>query len=347
MKKIARIGLDLAKDIFQIHAVANDETVVLRKRVSRDKLLKTFENLNREDHCLVGMESCCGSDHWARELVKMGFDAKIMNPMFVKPYVKSNKNDANDAEAICEAVGRPSMRFVPIKTVAQQDMILSHRHREQLIRRRTAQVNQVRGMLMPYGIVISRGINHYRKSMPIVFENAKRLLTDEALRVFHSMHDEFLHVDERLIVVDQQIAGYAKSRPDCRQLMTIPGVGPLVATAVVAWLGNCSQFKAARECAAYLGLVPKQYSSGHAERLGGISKRRNRYLRQLLVLGAKADLYAGQVRQSKERILARDEWSIGIAARRHANVAAVALANKNARIIYALLRDQTEYRLAA
>jgi transposase len=156
----------LAKDIFQIHAVALDETVVLRKRVSRDKLLKTFENLDREDGCFVGMESCCRSDHWARELVRMGFDAKIMNPMFVKPYVKSNKNDANDAEAICEAVGRPSMRFVPIKTIAQQDMILSHRHREQLIRRRRAQVNQVRGMLMPYGIVISRGINHYRKSMP-------------------------------------------------------------------------------------------------------------------------------------------------------------------------------------
>jgi transposase len=226
-------------------------------------------------------------------------------------------------------------------------MILSHRHREQLIRRRTAQVNQVRGMLMPYGIVIARGINHYRKSMPIVFENAKGLLTNEALRVFHVMHDEFLHVDERINTVDQQIASYAKSRADCRKLMTVPGIGPLVATAVVAWLGDCSQFKAARECAAYLGLVPKQYSSGSTERLGGISKRGNRYLRQLLVLGAKADLYAGQIRHSKERILARDEWSIGIAERRHANVAAVALANKNARIVYALLRDQTEYRLAA
>jgi transposase len=347
MKKIARIGLDLAKDIFQIHAVASDETLVLKKRVTRDKLLHTFEKLDREDHCIVGMESCCGSDHWARALITMGYDAKIMNPSFVKPYVKSNKNDANDAAAICEAVSRRDMRFVPVKTIEQQDMILSHRFREQLMRRRTAQVNQIRGLLMPYGIVVAKGISHYRKKMMLILENASAVLSVIAMREFHFMHDEFLHLDQQLEVMDQQIAAIAKSRVDCRKLMTIPGVGPLVATAVVAWLGDCHQFNNARECSAYLGIVPKQHSSGNTTRLGGISKRGNRYLRQLLVLGAKTDLYAAKARQSKLRILARDEWSTAIELRRHANVAAVALANKNARIIYALLRDDSEYRVAA
>lgn len=347
MKKIARIGLDLAKDVFQIHAVASDETLVLKKRVTRDKLLHTFEMLDREEHCIVGMESCCGSDHWARALITMGYDAKIMNPAFVKPYVQSNKNDANDAAAICEAVSRKTMRFVPVKTIEQQDLILSHRFREQLLRRRTAQVNQVRGMLMPYGIVIAQGITQYKKNMPRILENVTGALSTVALHEFTLMHSEFIHLNEEIVAMDKQISAIAKSRRDCRKLMTIPGVGPLVATAVVGWLGDCHQFANARECSAYLGIVPRQHSSGNAIKLGGISKRGNRYLRQLLVLGAKTDLYAAKARQSKLRVLTRDEWSIAIESRRHANVAAVALANKNARIIYALLRDDSEYRVAA
>lgn len=342
--KVSQIGLDLAKDVFQVHGISVDDVVVVRKRLTRTNLLKYFATLERTEHCIIGMESCCGSDHWARELIKLGYDVKIMNPSFVKPYVKSNKNDMRDAEAICEAVGRPTMRFISIKTLEQQDLILFHKQRHQMIRRRTAQANQMRGLLMNYGIVIAKRISCLRQAMPQILDNEHGLLTTAAIEVFQEMYAELVSLDEKISRMDKRLEGYANSRTDCQRLMTIPGIGVLTATGLVAWLGNGSQFRRARDCSAYLGLIPKQYSSGNSERLGGISKRGNSYLRMLLIHGARSDLLFAHVRQTKEVIRLRDDWSLAIEKRRHANIATVALANKNLRIAFALLRDGTEYQ---
>lgn len=345
--KVAQIGIDLAKDVFQVHGVTTEEVVVVRKRLSRANLLKYFANLDRTEHCIVGMESCCGSDHWARELIKLGYDVKIMNPSFVKPYVKSNKNDMRDAEAICEAVGRPTMRFIPVKSLEQQDLILLHKQRYHLIKRRTAQANQIRGFLMNYGIVIAERLDCLRHKMPQILGNEDGLFTTTAIAAFQEMYAELIAFDEKISLMDKRLESYAKSRTDCQRLMTIPGIGVLSATGLVAWLGNGSQFSRARECLAYLGLIPKQYSSGNTERQGGISKRGNSYLRMLLIHGARSDLLFAHVRHNKEIVRARDGWSLAIEKRRHPNIAAVALANKNLRIAWALMRDETEYRSAA
>lgn len=342
--KVAQIGLDLAKDVFQVHGISTDEIVIIRKRLTRANLLKYFATLERTEHCIIGMESCCGSDHWARELIKLGYDVKIMNPSFVKPYVKSNKNDMRDAEAICEAVGRPTMRFIPVKTLEQQDLILFHKQRYQMIRRRTAQANQMRGLLMNYGIVIAKRLSCLRQAMPLILDNEHNKLSTTALEVFQEMYAELVYLDDKISQMDKRLEGYAKSRMDCQRLMTIPGIGVLTATGLVAWLGDGSQFNKARECSAYLGFTPRQYSSGNTERQGGISKRGNRYLRMLLIHGARSDLLFAHVRQKKEIVRVRDEWSLGIERRSHANIAAVALANKNLRIAFALLRDGTEYQ---
>lgn len=343
MKTIARIGIDLAKNVFQVHGVDCHEKVALQKRLVRDKVLEFFANLNRDEHCVVGMESCCGSDYWARELIKMGYDVKIMNPRFVKPYVKSNKNDKRDAEAICEAVGRPTMRFIPVKTLAQQDMILLHRQREQLIRRRTAQSNQLRGLLLNYGVIIAQGYSALSKQLPVVLANDKKMLTVKALEVVRLMYDEIMELTDKVAKVSIQLQEMAKNCPKCQKLITIPGIGYLNASAIVAWLGDGSQFKCARDAAAYIGLVPTQHSSGNTERLGRISKRGNRYLRTLLILGAHADLRMAEHRLKSGLTTARDEWSVGLKDRRHTCVAAVALAAKNIRIAWALLRDDVVY----
>jgi len=344
---ITRIGLDLAKNVFQVHGVDANERVVLRRQLKRSEVLRFFAKLDRIETCIVGMEACCGSDYWARELTKLGYDARLMNPSFVKPYVKSNKNDARDAEAICEAVGRPTMRFVPVKTLEQQDLLLLHRQREQWIKRRTALVNHVRGLLGNYGIVIANRIGNLRQALPRLLEDAENDLTELARTVFAECYRELQTLDNEIVALDMRLSHIAETRTDCRRLMSIPGIGPMTATAFVAQMGDGRQFNQARQCAAYLGLVPAQYSSGGKEQLGGISKRGNRYLRTLLIHGARADIRAAKQRREKQVVLARDEWSCALEARRHQNVAVVALANKNARIAWALLRDETEYRAVA
>lgn len=343
MKTVIRIGIDLAKNVFQVHGVSADEKVVFSKRLRRDQLLNFFAQLDRIENCLVGMESCCGSDYWANELIVIGYDARIMNPRFVKAYVKSVKNDKRDAEAICEAVGRPNMRFVPVKSKEQLDMILLHRQREQLIKRRTAIMNQVRGILMSYGVIIAQG----RKALSVyaiqVAAQGDHKLTIIAQEFLQEKYLEILDTTAAIDLLDKKLSSLATIRDDCNRLMSIPGIGIISATAIVAWFGDGSQFKCARDAAAYLGLVPDQHSSGNTIRLGKISKRGNRYLRTLLVLGAHADLRLAQSRINAGLNLQRDAWCLELKNRRHTCIAAVALAAKNLRTAWALLRDHSTY----
>jgi transposase len=334
--KTTTLGIDLAKSIFRVHGVDGRGTVVLRRQLTRKQLLPFLARLSP---CLVGMEACAGAHYWAREMERLGHTARLMSPHFVTPYRKSQKNDGNDAEAICEAVGRPSMRFVPIKSAAQQDVQALHRIRFQLIKWRTALANEIRGLLGEYGIVVAKGIAPLRRELPLILEEGEGKLSG----FFHEMLEEMA---ERLKLLDQRIRQYDfkverifGQDERCQRLARVPGVGALVATALVAAVGNAHEFKNGRELSAWLGLVPRQHSSGGRNVLLGISKRGDRYLRTLLIHGARA-----AVRVVERR---RDPRSIAISrlkARRGPNVAAVALANHNARVLWALLTRREEYR---
>jgi transposase len=341
MNKVTRIGLDLAKDVFQVHAVDAGEQVVVRKKIRRSELLRFFATLDREDDCVVGMEACGGAHHWSRELEKLGYRPRMMNARFVKAYGKGDKTDARDAEAICEAVSRPTMRAVPVRTLEQQDLLMLHRVREQVIKQRTALVNQTRGLLAEYGLVVGKRIEVLRKKLPELLEDAGNGLTVSAREVFRALCDELGHHDRRVSEIDRQLEVKARSDAACRRLMRIEGVGPIGATTAVAKLGTATQFSSGRECAAYLGLTPRQHSSGGKEKLLGISKRGDRYLRTVLVHGARAAL-----RVMKGRTDARSRWAVALSERRHTNIAVVALAAKNARIIWALLSRGEEYQPA-
>lgn len=340
--KITRVGLDLAKDVFQVHGVDAGEVVRVRRQLSRSKVLEFFARLERTEDCVVGMESCCGADYWARELGQLGYTVRIMNPLFVKPYVKSNKNDARDAEAICEAVGRPTMRFVPAKTVAQHDMLLLHRQREQWIKRRTALGNHIRGTLMQYGIVMGKRLSTLRLGLADLVSGDDGRLSALAREVYRQSYEELCDLDAKLAALDAKLEGLARLDARCVLLMGIPGVGPISATAVVAQLGDAREFCNGRQLAAYLGLVPGQRSSGGKERLTGISKRGNRYLRTLLVHGARAAMRTAGGKSDR-----RSRWVQALGQRQHANVTAVALANRNARTMWALLRTGECYRALA
>ena len=340
--KITRVGLDLAKDVFQVHGVDAEERVGVRRQLKRGELLRFFVRLDRAEGCVVGMESCCGSDHWARELVELGYTVRIMNPAFVKPYVKSNKNDARDAEAICEAVGRPTMRFVPVKTLAQHDMLLLHRQREQWIKRRTALANHIRGTLAQYGIVVNKRLESLRRALPRLVSEQDNGLTALAREVYRQSYEELRDLDAKVAGLDAKLEHLARQDARCVLLMSIPGVGPITATATVAQVGDGSQFGSGRQMAAYLGLVPGQRSSGGKEKLTGISKRGNRYLRTLMIHGARA-----AVRTAARKSDRRSRWVQDLGQRHHANVTSVALANRNARTMWALLHTGECYRVAA
>jgi transposase len=340
--KITRIGLDLAKDIFQVHAVDADEWVACRRQLRRGQVLDFFARLDRVEGCVVGMEACCAADYWGRELEKLGYQAKLMNPAFVKPYLKSQKNDARDAEAICEAVARPTMRFVPVKSLAQQDVLLLHRQREQLVGRRTALINQTRGLLAHYGVVVARRTYALRTALPAILEDAENALTVVARRCFAESYRELCELDQKIAQYDHELERLAHADARCQRLMSIPGVGVMTATALVAHLGDGGQFGKARQYAAYLGLVPRQHSSGGRDRLGRISKRGNRYLRTLLIHGARSVL-----RTAADKTDRRSRWVCELSGRSHGNKAAVALANRNARTAWALLQTGQQYRAAA
>ena len=284
------------------------------------------------------MEACGSAHYWARELQKLGHTVKLMAPQFVKPYVKSNKNDANDAEAICEAVARPTMRFVAVKTIAQQDIQAIHRVRSELVSHRTAKVNQIRGLLAEYGLAVGRRIEVLRTALPLLLEDAENGLTLDFRILLDELRQDLINLDERVQVMDKKIKTLANSHGEAKRLLAIPGIGPITATAIISAIGNGKQFKRGRDFAAWLGLTPRQYSSGGKERLLGISKRGDSYLRTLLIQGARAVLrVVGQKDDPRSR------WLQNLCSRRNKNIAAVALANKNARIIWALLTKETDF----
>lgn len=335
--KLIRVGVDLAKSVFQVHGVDRSEKAVWRRKLSRGEWLKTL--LERiEPGCEIGMESCAGAHHWARQLEAKGFTVKLIAPQFVKPYVKSNKNDANDAEAICEAMSRPHMRFVSVKSVEQQDIQATHRIRSGLIEQRTAKANQIRGLLAEYGLVAPQQLGHLRSALSEWLEDAENGLSSHFRRLLNGLWGDLRTLDARVAELDTEIKRIAQSYPAAERLQQLRGVGPITATALLASVGHGEQFTNGRQMAASLGLTPKQHSSGGKDRLLGISKRGDSYLRMLLVHGARSAM-----RCSKDKTDRLSQWVTSLSARSHPNIAAVALANKTARMAWAMLRNGTEY----
>ena len=330
MDNVSRVGIDLAKKVFHVTAVDAAGAVVERKRLRRAGLQSYLALL--PPGCTVAMEACGGAHHWARLAARLGHRAVLMNPQFVAPYVKSNKNDVNDADGIAEASARPGMRFVPAKAAAQEHVQQVHRARQMAVRNRTAQGNQIHGFLLEYGIESPRGKGAMLRRLADVLEDAENELPVEGRALLRELGDEFRRLDERVALLDAQLAGVAQRTPACRRLMEIPGIGVLTATALVAAVGDAGEFRNGREMAAWLGLVPRQRSTGGRPTLLGISKRGDRYLRTLLIHGARASL-----RVAPRRTDRRSRWAVATRDRRGGNIAAVALANKNARTAWAVL----------
>ena len=292
--------------------------------------------------CLIGMEACGGAHYWKRTLEKLGHKVHLIAPQFVKPFVKSNKNDAADAEAICEAVQRPSMRFVPGKSLEQQDIQSLHRIRSQAVARRTALANQIRGLLMEYGIIVPKGIAYVRKEIPWLLEDAENELTSLFREMLRELHDELVHLDQQISKLEIQLETVCKQSKACQRLLTIPGVGLLTATALIAAVGDISAFKNGRELAAWIGLVPRQHTTGGKPTLLGISKRGDSYLRTLLIHGGRTVVRVADKHQDR-----RNRWISDLDKRREKNISAVAVANKNARIAWSLLTHETSYQTQA
>jgi transposase len=339
MMKVTTVGLDLAKSVFTMQGVDERGSAVLRKTVRRGKLLEVFAQLPA---CVVGMEACSGAQHWARELRQLGHDPRIMAAEFVEPYRQGGKNDANDAAAICEAVGRPKMRFVPIKSTEQQAVLAVHRLRQGLVEERTALGNRLRGLLAEYGVVVGTGRERLRRALPEILEDGANTIPGIARDVFADAEQHLRELDVRIAAYDRRIAALARDSEPAQRLMKIEGVGPVTATAIVASVGNAIVFKNGRQFAAWLGLTPRQHSSGGKQRLGAMTKHGDVYLRTLLIHGARAVL-----RVTPKRSDAKSRWAESLRRRRPDNVAAVALAAKHARIIWALLARAQEYQPAA
>jgi transposase len=334
--KITTVGIDLAKNVIQVHGVDERGKAVLKKSLKRVQVLPFFANL---PVCLIGMEACGSAHHWARKLQTLGHTVKLMAPQFVKPYVKTNKNDAADAEAICEAVTRPTMRFVPIKNGDQQAVLALHRARQSFVKARTAQANQIRGLLTEYGIVIPQGISHIAAHLPDILEDGENGLPGVFRQLIDRLGLHLKELDQQVRELEVQIQAWHRANEDSRKLAQIPGIGPITASALVASIGDAKHFADGRQLAAWLGLVPRQHSSGGKQTLLGISKRGDTYLRTLLIHGARAVI---RVAERKTDHMA--SWLAGLMGRRNKNVAAVALANKNARVVWALLAQDREYK---
>jgi transposase len=332
MNQCKRIGIDIAKQIFQVHGVDQKGNTVLTKKLLRHELLRFFA---QHEPVLIGIESCGGAHYWARELKKLGHEVKLMSPQFVSPYRKSGKNDHNDAEAICEAVGRPTMRFVAVKTEEQQTILVMHRIREQWMGERTSLMNQIRGHLQEFGVVINQGRAALQKTLAEVLENDRLpLLLRDSLR---TMGEALRALEARLAEVDKRIESWSKQHVIAKRLMTLGGVGTLTASAVVATTGDARLFKQGRQFSAWLGLVPKQNSSGGKTRLGSITKRGDRYLRTLLIQGARSVMLAATRARKNNVSSPRYDWIYQLQARRPDNVVAVAIAAKQARILWAMM----------
>ena len=336
---VTTLGIDLAKNVFQVHGVDGQGKVVLRKRLSRLELGGFIAKLSP---CLIGMEACGSSHYWARKFIAFGHQVKLMSPQFVKPYVKSNKNDANDSEAICEAVTRPNMRFVPIKQLEQQDMQSLHRIRSQLIANRTALANQIRGLLAEYGIIFSKEIQNVRKKLPEIIGEENGELSDFFRSLIAGLYNDFIALDKRIASCDKKITLLFNENEKCKRIAKIPGIGVIGATALISAISDPRIFKNGRELSAWIGLVPRQSSSGNRQTLLGISKRGDKYLRCLLIHGARAVLY-----KTAGKTDSLSCWITRLKERRGTNKACVALANKKSRVVWALLAKEEKYRHAA
>ena len=332
---LTTIGIDLAKSVFQVHGADEKGKAVLKKQLKRAQMLPFFANLTT---CRIGMEACGSAHYWARKLQAFGHTVQLIAPQYVKPFVKRNKNDAADAEAICEAMTRPNMPTVPIKNASQQAILSVHRARQGFVKARTAQANQIRGLLAEYGIVIPKGIGHITKRVPEILEDGENDLPGSFRLLIQRLVDHLKELGRQVDELEAQIQLWHKDNPASQKLAKIPGVGPMTASAMAASVGDARHFKNGRQLAAWLGIVPRQHSTGGKSTLLGISKRGDTYLRTLLIHGARA------VIRIIERKPNADLWLKNLLARRHKNVAAVALANKNVRTIWALLAHDREYQ---
>ena len=337
--KITTIGLDIAKLIFHLCAVNKMGKVVKKKQLKRKQLLSYFAQL---EPCLVAMEACGSANYWARELQALGHEVKLIAPQYVKPYVKGNKNDYNDAEAIAEAAQRPTMRFVPIKSIEQQDIQNLHRQRELIKKARTALVNQIRGLLAEYGIIIHKGVAAVRKRLPeILDETAINDLTTHGKEFFNELHEELILLDKRFKKIEKDIVTSNKENEICQRLDEILGIGPIISSALYAAAGDGKDFVNGRHFSAWAGLVPGQHSTGGRATLLGISKRGNSYVRTMLIHGARSVL-----RHSANKTDRFSLWAQALHKRRGHNKACVAVANKMARIAWVIMAKGESYRPA-
>ena len=333
---ITTVGIDLAKNVFQIHGIDARGKSVLRKQLRRNQVVRFFANLPA---CVIGMEACASAHHWGRTLERCGHSVRLMAPQFVKPYVKTNKNDVADAEAICEAVSRPNMRFVPIKSLEQQCVLSLHRVRQGFVKARTAQANQIRGLLGEFGLVIPKGIWNIAQRVPELLEDASNGLPLALRQLIDRLASHLKELDRQVRELEREIISWHRSSVLSQKLEKIPGIGPLAATALVASIANAKSFNNGRQVSAWLGLVPRQSSSGGKSTLLGMSKRGDVYLRTLLIHGARSAILAARRRND-----AKNGWLTSLLNRRHTNIAAVALANKNVRTVWALLAHGRDFR---
>ncbi len=336
MTKITIIGLDLAKTVFQVHGADQDGRPVMRKKLRRGQVLGFFAGLSP---CLIGLEACASAHYWARELQALGHAVRLIPPQYVKPFVKTNKNDASDAEAICEALTRPTMRFAPLKSAEQQSVLMLHRARELLVRQRTMLINALRGHCGEFGVVVAQGASKVAELIAMIDDRQDERLPALAREALGSLVGQLQMVQAQIVGLEKKLMAWHRANEASRRLATIPGVGVITATALVATIGDASQFHSGRQLAAWLGLVPRQHSSGGKDRLGRISKRGDGYLRKLLVHGARTVLLWS--RRKKET---RTAWLEALLARRPTNVVVVAMANKTARVVWALLSRGETFR---
>lgn len=335
MNEVTTVGIDLAKQVFSVHAVDGRGRVILRRRIRRDKLAALVAQLPA---CRIGMEACSGAHQWARQFQALGHEVRLMAPKFVIPYRKSGKNDGNDAEAICEAMARPNMRFVPVKSAEQQALLSLHRVRQGFVEERTATINRIRGLLAEFGIVLPQRTVELRRRLPAVLEQLPPL----AARALADLRSHVGVLDERIGEYERELTRLGRLHPAVQRIQQLPGIGPLTASAIVASVGEAHEFDSGRQFAAWLGLVPRQYSTGGKTRLGRITRRGDPYLRTLLILGARAVL---QNAARHDNRLSR--WALTVRERRGYHRACVAIAAKNARIIWALLAREVPLQLAA
>jgi len=339
MQTISTIGLDIAKSVFQVHGVDAAGQVIVRRQLKRRQVLTFFRKL---PPCLIGIEACASSHYWSRELQSLGHTVRLMPPAYVKPYVKRQKNDSTDAEAICEAVTRPNMRFVPTKTIEQQSCLVLHRTRQLFIRQQTATINSIRAHLAEFGIVAPVGRRGVEQLLEVIADSNDARVPEVARACVAALGVQLRQLKAQILELDRRITAWHRSSELSRRLNEIPGVGPALATALVASIADPKVFRSGRDFSAWIGLVPKQNSSGGQDKLGSISKQGDRYLRSLFTTGALAVIRYAKIHGTKHR-----PWLAALLARRPTKVAAIALANKIARIAWALMTTCERYKQPA